>query len=203
MRGFLLVLAALALGGCKPKDLVTGSPEPPTSFGPLAKSSGCPKLAGAYEWPAVEGSPQGYAEGGIPDIHQGPDFFGSHAQWRGEFRIDEPTDANRQRLSINSTPHGKVSARYLDNQHRCSDGWRWLAEQQHSEASAFRGGPPVYLRVKLATLANGDLAVGQALRVDGGKYSLFRWGDSGSGGDWIPAADKVTWHWSRYRRVNP
>jgi len=201
VRGFPVLLAALALGACKPKDQVTGSAEPPASFGALATTSGCPKLAGAYAWPAVEGSPQGYGEGGIPGIRQGTDFFGSHAQWTGEFRIDEPTDANRQRLSINSTPPGKVSARFLENQHRCSGGWRLLAEYPLPMADERSpNAPATFLRVKIATLANGDLAIGQAQRVDGGKHGVYQWGDSPSG-NWLPGKDRVTWYWSRYRRL--
>ena len=200
-RGLFILGACIALGGCKPRDTVMGSPEPPASFGPLAKTRGCPTLAGVYAWPPVEGAPQGYAEGGIPIVRKYPDFLGASRRWEGEFTIQDP-DEPRRHFSITSRPHGVILKRYLEAHHRCDDGWRVLAEHTHPELEAPKEyGAPVSIGVKLATLANGDLVVGQWLRKDGGKGSLFPWGDSGSRGNWIPLADEVTWYWSRYRRI--
>ena len=193
----------LALSACKPKDEVTGSSEPPASFGALAKGSGCPRLAGLYAWPPAEGAPQGYDESGTPIHRRYPDFFGAGSKWEGSFQIQDADESKRQHLRIESRPNTVISKRYFDDQHKCSGGWLVLAEYTHPQLEAPKEyGAPVSMRVKLATLANGDLAIGQALRVDGGKYSLFRWGDSGSRGDWLPGTDRVTWYWSRYRRIN-
>ena len=201
-RGFLW-LAMAALGGCKPHDKVEGSPEPPASYGALAKTRGCPTLAGTYAWPPVEGAPLGYNPGGIPVVRLHPEFFGAARQWEGVFSIQDP-DEPRRHLSMTSRPHGVILKRWLEDQHHCDDGWRLLAEITHPSLEAQKEhGTPVSVGVKLATLANGDLAVGQWLRKDGGKGSLFPWGDSGSSGNWIPLADKVSWSWSRYRRVSP
>jgi hypothetical protein len=166
----------------------------------LAKSSGCPKLAGAYAWPPVEGAPQGYKEGGgLENYRAVPEFFGLTLGNQSTLTVQDGDEATKKRLRIESrvtSPPMQAALRhssreFRDNQYRCKDGWVVTAEY----------GGDMSVGAKLATLANGDLVVGQWMRKDGGKDCLFPWGGSCGGGEWIPAADKVTWYWSRYRRV--
>jgi len=200
-----LLLLFLALGGCKPSDQVTGSADPPASFGALAKTvSGCPPLTGTYAWPPVEGAPQGFDDGGIPAVAKHPDFFGIRSQWEGTLHIELSPDKGKRSLRIESLPGRVIWKRYLEEHYRCKGRWLEIAPFEHPSLELHQEhGLPVYLEVKLAALANGDLAIGQALRRDGGKRSLFPWGDSGSRGAWIPEADTVQWFWSRYRRISP
>jgi hypothetical protein len=212
-RGFFLAAAALAVCACKPRDEVTGSPQPPASFGAVAKTAGCPKLAGVFEWPQVEGAPQGYKEGGLLRApRSAPEFFGLTLARQGTLTVHDPGEDGKKRLRIDSrvtdarfNDARRFSRReFMDDEFRCEHGWVVTSEYPHPRLEARdEYGGPISMGAKLATLADGDLAVGQWMRKHGGKHSLFEWGGIGSRGAWIPYADTVTWYWSRYRRIKP
>jgi hypothetical protein len=208
-------LVLLVLAGCgKPADQVTGFPEPPESFGKVATATfGCPDVTGVYAWPFVEGQAQGFEKNGRERAHAYPEFFGLTLPDRGEIEILKLANRKGQGLhfvvrQIADAPRRGGPGvrrtrdnhqRFLDSRIKCQGGWLVVEEYGHPEMRAPEEyGSTTRVGAKLAPLANGDLAIGQWLRVTDLSGSLFQWGDSRAGT--VKHPDRVQWYWSRYER---
>jgi hypothetical protein len=208
-RGFFIAATCVLLAGCKPRDEVKGSPELPEAFGRLAAhSSACESVAGTYRWPSVAGAAQGYTESGTLAPRGLPAFFRLDMPREGELRIAARTDGGL-RFEVKDTSPDARSRLHL-NSHQdfrrsdveCRAGWISITEYEHPHLEArseFAG--RVMVGAKLARLADGDLAIGQWLRVTDRSASLYTWADRSVGSR--PLADRVTWYWSRYAQSRP
>jgi hypothetical protein len=207
-----LAVALLVLAACKPAAEVTGSPEPPDSFGKVATAArGCPDVSGVYAWPFVAGPAQGFNEDGGYRRNGYAEFFGLTMPEQGELEIRPLANRKGQGLHFIARPIEKpisrtpqrvqppTHQRFGDERIHCKGGWVMVEEYDLPQAGArAEYGPKVRVGAKLAPLANGDLAIGQWLRVTERKASWFTWGEQSVGDRRL--ADRIEWFWSRYQR---
>lgn len=208
MKRAFAAFLLLALGTASATEFTTE--DMPPSFGKAVKPwAGCPKFAGVYEWPAVEGR-LGAAPGQsnartqhamIGDLALGLKAF----LW-----LVPPDDGDRLLLRAITVPHDSRTVIGMMNrgwrqktlsgsQHTCTRGWLIIEEATHASPSAdgWYGGR-VLVGTRLVPLEGGDLAVGQWTRVTDRKSSIG-WGEAKL--LTLPAPDRVYWHWVKLRRV--
>jgi hypothetical protein len=206
-----MLLIALALVGCKGADRVTGSPEPPASFGKRAKKSGCPDVSGRYRWPFIEGQAQGYDPDGSYQPRGHAAFFSLLMGEAGELEI-RPVSRHQgeglQFISRPSGPPGGLGRRppkpnhfsYFGAGFSCVNGWAVVEEHEHPSMEAREEfGGPTRVGARLAVLEDGSLVIGQWRRIYGRTSSILSLGGQSIGR--LPVPDDVTWYWSRYQRL--
>ncbi|MEO8506501.1 MAG: hypothetical protein ABI593_02620 [Betaproteobacteria bacterium] len=187
-----------------------GSPAMPASFGkPVKPWFGCPKIAGVYAWPPIEGSlapvPGPVQRGQFANI-AGLQLYTKAYLW-----LEQPDDRRHlrlraiavpnddKRLRIGNPDRGWKQRTLANSQNACSGGWLVITEVDfsHPSANAWYGGE-VLSGMRLMALADGGLAIGQWLRVTN-RRSVIAWGEAQLGS--LPAEDLVYWHWVKLRRV--
>ncbi|MCC7184490.1 MAG: hypothetical protein IT509_13125 [Rhodocyclaceae bacterium] len=206
----LLAVLAAAIGGCS-EEQVKGSPNMPADFGQVPRIwLGCPDLSGLYAWPPVQGSTIQYSIHGRPSHQNGGTLeplkapvYPQAQVWISGPRDREPIEL-RTRPVIPDTGAAAAPARAWHQgklvRYACEGNWLVFEgdEQTHPVATAYFGGTMVRHGMRLARLKDGSLAIGQWLRVSGGRGGV-RWGDTTLVEGPLP--DRVTWNWSRLQKI--
>lgn len=208
-RGLLVAVLCLA-GGYAAAAEVVGSPEVPGTFGKLAKPWwGCPKIAGVYAWPPVEGglSPRPEAAAGGAQLarlagltlSEGGYLWLADSDARKHLVMRAIRLPQHPRDFVGIPDRGWKQKTLFNAEHGCEGGWLVIEEHEHSHPAAdgWYGGE-ARIQLRLAPLADGGLAIGQRLRVTG-RTGTIGWGDARI--LTLPAEDRVYWHWAKLRRV--
>jgi hypothetical protein len=202
---FLVVACALSVGGCAE---VSGSPEPPASFGETqVPLFGCPEVEGVYAWPPDAGEYSARIASNVEPWAGGrPVRVGREPRQVWVELDDADRIAVRSRI-INRDPRIRtVLARqwayteYDTNEYRCSDGAIVVAPVPMDTGEDF-GGKGIRRGFRLFALDDGALAVGIQTVAYGLQGSLFAWGGKSYGSYDLP--DKTYWSWSRLARLGP
>lgn len=211
-RPVTLLIVATLLASCGgPPPIVKGSEEMPASFGKVAGPRvGCPDLEGLYGWPWADGQPFGYRTPDVQDKYG--DFLGIPLYPEAQVWVSGPHEetkelALRSRM-VNNDPRLRIgsltrewSYRLLSRgEYTCGKGWVELSEQELEGDSVgyWFGGAGVRVSARLATLADGSLAVGQRVRVYGRVGQLSVFGENRGNFD---EPDRITWYWTRLDRI--
>lgn len=211
MRAIVLILlASTQLLACRGEE-IRGTPDPPPAFGQIERPwFGCPDLSGLYAWPADAGQPFGYRRDGKAEDFS--DFLGLPRYPQAQIWIEGPATAHalvlRTRL-INRNPRLQIRSltsqwsrhQFDSGDYRCHNGAVILAERDLDEQKARAwSSHRVRIGAQLLRLEDGSLAVGQSLR-EWGRVTPFGWGDRSF--FHLKAPDRVSWYWSRLRRLGP
>jgi hypothetical protein len=187
-----------------------GSPDMPVSFGkPVKPWFGCPKIAGVYAWPPVEGSMAPVP--GPGQRRQFANIAGLQLHANAYLWLEQPDDKRHLRLRAIAVPGDDKSLRIgnpdrgwkqrtlANSQNACDGGWLVITEADfsHPSANASYGGE-VMSGLRLMALADGGLAIGQWLRVTKRSGSI-NWGETRLAT--LPADDRLYWHWVKLKRV--
>lgn len=207
----LLVATAWSGAGAATATVVEGSADMPASFGkPVKPWFGCPKIAGVYAWPPVEG-----ALAPIPDGRQRGQFAniaGLQLHANAYLWLEQPDDKRHLRVRAVAIPvpgdtrhrignpdRGWKQRTLFNAQHACDGGWLVIGETDYPHPSAngwYRG--EVLSGMRLMALADGGVALGQWLRVTKQTNSVY-WGEARLAT--LPAADRLYWHWVKLKRI--
>ena len=84
--------------------------------------------------------------------------------------------------------------------YECSKGWLMVKERDHPHSGARENyAGHAKIGAKLAPLADGDLVIGQWIRVVDRRGSIFTWADRSVGS--MPLPDNLYWRWARFERI--
>jgi len=175
----------------------------PPSYGEFGRASaGCPDLTGLYAWPPLD-----HPRPAVPATGQygggAPTFLGQRVHTEAQIWINGPSAASQRALEvrtrmINRDPRYRVGSlsqewSFGTITYHCEGRWA-VWDKLTSDGEYQHSG-------RMALLADGSLAVGQAARAGGQRGPIFSWGGQTYGDVALP--DKVGVGWARLKRIAP